>query len=52
MNDFWQDFLIQNSIGVILNSVKNPESKVKFRKAFLKVFNTIKAAFAGDPDFE
>lgn len=50
--DFWREFLINNAIGMILSSVKNPDSQVKFKKAFLKIRNTINQTFAGDPDFQ
>lgn len=46
------DLFITMAISVILSTVKNPESKAKLRKAMLKVFTTIKAQYASDPDFQ
>jgi hypothetical protein len=40
------------AFSVLLSTIKNPESRGKFKAAFLKVFRAIKAAFPGDPDFE
>ena len=50
--DFWREFLINNAIGMVLSSVTNPESQAKYKRAFLKMFKAIKAAFAGDSDFQ
>lgn len=50
--DFWKEFLINNAIGMILSTVKNPDGRIKFKKAFLKVRNAINLAFAGDADFQ
>jgi len=50
--DFWHEFLINNAIGMILSTVKNEKSKVKFKRAFLKIRNAINNAFAGDKDFQ
>ena len=52
MNDFWQEFVINNAIGVVLATVKNPDSKKKMRKAFLKIYLTIKAVYATDEEFQ
>lgn len=46
------DYFITMAIAVILQTVKNPDSKRKFKSAFLKVRNAINAAFAGDEDFQ
>ena len=50
------DFLINMGINVVLTLIggfiKNPKSKEQYRKAMLKIFNAIKLAFAGDPDFQ
>ncbi len=46
-----EDTLIQMAITVVLGAIKNPGKKATLKKAFLKVFNTIRATYAGDPDF-
>jgi hypothetical protein len=46
-----EDILLAMGISVLLNAVKDPNKKAKIRKQMLKVFNAIKAAFSGDPDF-
>lgn len=50
------DFLIGMGINVVLQLTggffKNPASKAQYRRAMLKVYNAIKTAFAGDPDFQ
>lgn len=46
-----ESYLITMGISVILQTLKNPTSKRKFRNAFLKVRNAINAAFADDAEF-
>lgn len=50
------EFLINMGINIVLtllgSSIKNPKSKEQYKKAMLKVYNGIKTAFAGDPDFQ
>lgn len=46
-----EDILINLGITTVLAAIKNPGKKATFKKAFLKVFSAIKAAFPGDPDF-
>lgn len=46
------DLLVHMGITVLLATVKNAESKTKFKAAFLKVFRAIQDAFSGDPDFD
>lgn len=47
-----EDLLITMGVAVILQSIKNPNKKASLRKAMLKVFSAIRAAYAGDPAFE
>lgn len=47
-----QDYLFSMGISVILESIKKPELKRKYRNVFLKVFRVIKNAFPNDKDFE
>lgn len=46
-----ESYLLTMGISVILQTLKNPTAKRKFRNAFLKVFKAIKAAFADDEEF-
>lgn len=46
------EMMIQMAFAVVLSTVKNPDKKAKLKKAFLKVFKTIKATYADDPDFQ
>lgn len=45
-------FILGMVAGFIKNSVKNPVKKRKMRNICLEIFNAIKMAYAGDPDFE
>jgi hypothetical protein len=47
-----EDLLINLGISTILSAIKNPKKAAKLRKALLKVYRAIKAAFPDDPDFE
>ena len=47
-----ESYLITMGISVILQTLKKPELKRKFKNAFLKVFLGIKQGFADDPDFQ
>jgi hypothetical protein len=47
-----EDILINFGVSAVLAAIKNPVKRERLRKTFLKVFNAIKAAYAGDPDFE
>ena len=46
------DYLITMGIAVVLKSLKNKDTKQKFRDAFLKIRNAVNNAFAGDKDFQ
>lgn len=50
--DFWKEFIINNAIGIILSTVKNPDSQAKFKRAFLKIFVNIGTTYIADPDFQ
>ena len=45
------EILINMGVSALLVAIKNPAKRVSMRAIFLKVFRSIKAAFAGDPDF-
>jgi hypothetical protein len=47
MLEFW----INMGVTALFLAIKNPISKLKFRKISLKIFTTLKMTFAGDPDF-
>lgn len=46
------DFWIVMGTAAILQSIKNPDSRAGLKKVMLKIYRSIKAAYAGDPDFE
>lgn len=46
-----EELIISMAVAVILSTIKNPAKKASLKKAMLKVFTTIKTAYAGDPDF-
>ncbi|MGH9492607.1 MAG: hypothetical protein ACRD2K_03820 [Terriglobales bacterium] len=52
MGDFWVDMALAIVFSVLKQVVKNPGRKEALKKAFLKLRNTINAAYAGDSDFE
>ena len=45
------EYLIGIAASIILNAVKNPQHKVALKAVMLKIFNTIRNSYAGDPDF-
>jgi hypothetical protein len=51
-----QDYLISLALSVmftlIKSVVKNQQSRIEMRKALLKLFISIRAAYPNDPDFE
>lgn len=47
-----ETYFISMGIAAILNALKNPAHKRKFRNAFLKIYKAIKTAFADDAEFE
>lgn len=47
-----QDYFISMGVAILLKAVKDPIQKRKMRHIFLKVFNSIKAAFPDDKDFQ
>lgn len=47
-----EDLLLSMGISVLLSSIKNAKKKATLKKQMLKVFTAIRAAYAGDPDFE
>ena len=46
------DLAISTVITTVKAVVKNKKKKEELKRVFLKVRNTINAAYAGDPDFE
>lgn len=46
-----EDLIITMAVSVVIASVKNPQKKTKMKKAMLKIYQVIKQAYAGDPDF-
>ena len=46
-----EDIAINTAASAIIDALKGKDKK-KAKKAALKVFKAIKAAFADDPDFE
>lgn len=45
------DFFINMGVTALFLSIKSSEGKAKMKKISLKVYNTIKSVYAGDPDF-
>lgn len=48
MVDFW----VNMGVTALFVSIKSDAGKAKFKKISLKIFNTIKSVYAGDPDFQ
>lgn len=46
------NFWIVMGSAAILASIKNPDARAGLKKVMLKIVRSIKAAYAGDPDFE
>lgn len=46
------DFFIVMGTAAILASIKNPDSRAGLKKVMLKIYRSIKAAYAGDSDFD
>ncbi len=50
-----QNYLVTMALSILFEVIKslfkNPDSKEELRRAMLKLYNAIKAAYAGDPDF-
>lgn len=46
-----ESYFISMGITVILELLKNPTNRRKYKNAMLKVRNAINQAFAGDADF-
>ena len=44
--------IISMALAILLETIKNPTKKTTMKKAFLKVYQTIKTAYADDPDFQ
>lgn len=49
---WYPQFLINGVILWLLTSVKNPEKAKQLRERMLEIFLSIRAAYAGDPDFK
>lgn len=47
----WVDFAINVGMSAMMIAVKNPKQREKYRRIFLKLYNAIGLAFAGDPEF-
>jgi hypothetical protein len=46
-----EDLYVSMAVSVLLSTIKNPDKKAKLKTVFLKVYQTIKTVYAGDPDF-
>lgn len=47
-----EQLYINIGVTVLLSVLKDPKKKEKFRKIAKKVFDAIRTAFPGDPDFD
>ena len=51
-----EDFFINMGFSVVFTllkgTIKSEQSKAKYKAIVLKLFNPIRATFAGDPDFQ
>lgn len=47
----FEDYLISMGVTVLLLAIKGPKKKKQIRAIALKVYKSIKEAYAGDPDF-
>lgn len=47
-----EEYFISMGVSVVLQMLKNPTKKRKFRNVMLKVYRAIKTAFADDEDFQ
>ena len=47
-----EELIISMATSVILSAVKNPAKKQSLKRAMLKIYRTIGATYAGDPDFQ
>jgi len=52
MDSFLVDFAISVILTTVRAVVKNPGKKAAMKKVFLKVVNSIRAAYQDDPDFD
>lgn len=48
MYDFW----ITMGTAAILATIKNADKRAALKKVMLKIYNSIKSAYAGDSDFQ
>jgi len=46
------ELIIGIAASIIIASVKNPQHKITLKAVMLKIFNTIRNSYAGDPDFQ
>lgn len=51
MSDWQVDLGLSFLFTFLKNSVKNEKSKARFKRAFLKLRDSINLAYAGDEDF-
>jgi hypothetical protein len=51
MQDYWIDMALAVLFSALKSAVKNTQSKVNMKKAFLKLYMAIKNLYAGDEDF-
>lgn len=51
MGGFWVEMALAILFSVLKQVVKNPASKESLKRAMLKLYSSIKLAYAGDPDF-
>ena len=45
------DMIIGIAASIIISTVKNPAHKAQLKAVMLKIHNTIKQVYSGDPDF-
>lgn len=48
----WKDILISQAIATVIAIASDPAGKGKWRKALLKVFKKIAAAYSADAEFQ
>ncbi len=51
-DSFWINMGISTVLTLLSETIKSPAAKAKYKRAMLKIYKSIKFAFADDPDFE
>ena len=49
--NWWESLIVNNALSILRATLRKPGQAAKIKHVSLDIYQAIKAAYAGDPDF-